>query len=144
MSRSAPSSGAGAMRWRSCGRNFRTRMSAARARANEARADELRASGVPASGVRANWAKAEMMKTGQAKRVEAIFLEVVELPAELRSAFLTKQCDGDGDLFRRVQRLLDADAANIDTTLGEPKLAEFAQDHVPLQVGAYLRSEERR
>src|SRR3954468_9475029 len=89
-----------------------------------------------AAELRANGAKAEMMKTGQAKRIEAIFLEVVELPAEQRSAFLEKQCDGD--LRRRVQRLLDADAANIDTTLGEPKLAEFAQDHVPLQVGAYL------
>src|SRR5690242_5465955 len=71
------------------------------------------------------------------KRVEAIFLELVELPDAQRGPMLEERCGADPELRQRVQRLLDADALNSDDgTLGEA-LVEVAHDHVPRQVGAY-------
>ena len=76
------------------------------------------------------------MSAPQTSRIEAIFDEAVELPLEQRAAFLDRECGDDGELRRRVQRLLDADALNNDGTLHET-LADFGQDHIPRQVGAY-------
>jgi len=52
------------------------------------------------------------------QRVEALFQTAADLPAEQRQAFLNKECDGDGDLQSRVQRLLDR--LDQETSLTSP------------------------
>lgn len=44
-------------------------------------------------------------------KVEALFLDAVELPANQRSAFLDQHCGDDSDLRQAVETLLSADAA---------------------------------
>ncbi|MGH8100787.1 MAG: protein kinase domain-containing protein [Chthoniobacterales bacterium] len=44
------------------------------------------------------------------KQVEAVFEQALELPAEQRPAFLQSNCDGDQELRREVQSLLDSHA----------------------------------
>jgi hypothetical protein len=42
------------------------------------------------------------------KRVQALFLEAVELPVADRSVFLDRECDADVELRQRVDALLEA------------------------------------
>lgn len=69
-------------------------------------------------------------------RVEAVFLEVADLPADEREACLARHCGGDAALRAAVQGLLDADRlvhdgdAAMDTSAsGDP--------HPGLRLGAY-------
>src|SRR4051794_6537784 len=91
------------------------------------------------------------MAISQARRVEELFSEAVDLPPEQRHALLDARCAGDGELRKRVERLLRADAANAShdgangdaagaagTIHGDFVVAEFAQEQVPRRVGAYV------
>jgi len=57
--------------------------------------------------------------------VEALFQAAADLPTTDREAFLIRECDGDGDLQSRVQRLLDR--LDQETSLATP-LADRNRD----------------
>jgi len=61
----------------------------------------------------------EHADTERRKRALAIFDEVVELPADARTARLVTLCAGDDALHQRVQALLDADAGNTEPFHGD-------------------------
>jgi serine/threonine protein kinase/tetratricopeptide (TPR) repeat protein len=48
------------------------------------------------------------------KRVEALFYEALELKPELRAQFLAKNCDGDDELRREIEELLEAEEKPIE------------------------------
>ena len=43
------------------------------------------------------------------QRVQAVFHDAVEYPADQREAFLAAACDGDDELMREVRALVDED-----------------------------------
>ena len=51
---------------------------------------------------------------GSWERVEALFHQAVELPAEKRDVFLDQACGGDGALRREVTSLLASTDQNLD------------------------------
>ena len=61
----------------------------------------------------------ERADTERRKRALAIFDEVVELPADARTARLATLCAGDVALRQRVQALLDADAGTTEPFHGD-------------------------
>ena len=61
----------------------------------------------------------ERADTERRKRALAIFDEVVELPADARTARLATLCAGDVALRQRVQALLDADAGTAEPFHGD-------------------------
>ena len=67
------------------------------------------------------------------KRVEEVFLDVVDLPIAEREQALRARCDGDVDLLDRVKRLLAADATN----------AESSSAKAAIRIGAGLGSRTR-
>jgi eukaryotic-like serine/threonine-protein kinase len=50
------------------------------------------------------------MTTERWKQIEAVFEQALELPLDQRPAFLQSSCDGDEELHREVQSLLDSHA----------------------------------
>jgi serine/threonine protein kinase len=69
--------------------------------------------------------------------IEAIFLEVIDLPPDQRGARLATLCGGNEALRVRVQRLLDADAANTaSSSLAGPALSASAAP-TPKRIGDY-------
>lgn len=90
------------------------------------------------------------MKGGSWDRVEAIFHEVVELPAAARADALARLCAGDAALQARIERLLTADARTRDLldgppppvdpgALGDPQDTEPPEPSVPTgtRIGPY-------
>jgi len=51
-------------------------------------------------------------------RVKEILFEVLQLPREARSAFLGTACEGDEDLRREVESLLEFDDGSIEAGVG--------------------------
>jgi serine/threonine protein kinase len=82
------------------------------------------------------------MSAGDAERIEQLFDEAVEQPADERESWLREQCDGDEQLFNEVQSLLDAHH-RASGFLGKsaleqsPDLANAADPIVGTRIGPY-------
>ena len=61
------------------------------------------------------------------KRVESLFHRALELEKENRAEFLESECEGDENLIREVNALLESDGAN-DDFLEEPFVASGADE----------------
>lgn len=48
------------------------------------------------------------------QRLQALFYEALELPNDSREAFLEKNCDGDAELRKEMQDLLDSSEKPVD------------------------------
>jgi tetratricopeptide (TPR) repeat protein len=80
-----------------------------------------------------------MSPAGRAHQIEALFFAVLEQPPALRAAALLRECGGDEDLRREVQRLLDADDSGADL-LEKPAYHPASRDATggPLVGGQYV------
>ncbi len=77
-------------------------------------------------------------------RAETIFHAVVDLPTGERAAHLDSQCDGDGKLRRRVERLLAEHDRGLDSFLENPPIAGMAAvpEPMPERIGQYEVTEK--
>jgi serine/threonine protein kinase len=78
------------------------------------------------------------------KKIEAIYQSAVEQPESERSAFVRRTCQGDEELFREVEEMLEAQG-QAGSFLAQPAAEEMglAQDQKPngtligKRLGAY-------
>lgn len=75
------------------------------------------------------------------ERIEALFHQALELEVEQRAGFLKKECEGDSDLLREVQALIEADGSNDAFLEGPASVVESVEartDPLPLEEGTVV------
>jgi serine/threonine-protein kinase len=78
-------------------------------------------------------------------RVESIFYEALEQPANDRPAFLADRCEGDGALLHDVQAMLDADGSEdgflagpaLGSSFAMPSLGSLGESSSSQRIGPY-------
>jgi len=70
------------------------------------------------------------------QEIERVYNAVLERPPSARAAFLAETCDGDADLRREVQSLLEQDGSTAKISLlDHAKQHEFSTQTLPMPVG---------
>jgi serine/threonine protein kinase len=86
------------------------------------------------------------MQSSDWQKVKTIFHDALDLSAEERAAFLSNACDGDDDLRREVETLLDADESAgdfiVSSALVEAGVIENEISLVGKRIGRYEILEE--
>jgi len=75
------------------------------------------------------------------RRIREVFDQVLDYPAEERTAVLARLTAGDADVRREVEDLLaaldDADARLVDAELARPRFADAVEDLAGTNIGPY-------